>query len=93
MAVIDRIKADQSGEQPPIGLRQPVADEITLAGQPAVEFVERLEQPRERLLIGLLVTGEAGTVDAVIVARLDRLVDGVDRAAQGLGVEIEIRPG
>jgi hypothetical protein len=66
VADIDRIEADQGGEQPPVGLGEPVAEQIALADRRCLQPVERLEQRQHRFLVGLLGGGEAGLVDAVV---------------------------
>src|ERR1700678_4573866 len=41
---IDRVEADQGGEQAPVGFRQSLAHEEALASESRLEPVERLEQ-------------------------------------------------
>ena len=80
MAEVDRIEADEGGEQAPVGLGQPLADEEALVREPRLEDVERFEQRPERLLVGLLGGREAGAIDAVVDGRVDARVQRVDLA-------------
>ena len=85
VAEIDRVEADEGGEEPPVGFRQPLAAEVALAGEPRLEPVERLEQGAERLFVCLLRGGEARAIDAVVDGRVDAAVQGVDLASSSAG--------
>ncbi len=78
MAEIDWIEADERGEQAPVRLRQPLADQEALAREPRLEPVERLEQLPERFFVGLLRGGETGAIDAIVDRSINAVVDLVD---------------
>ena len=82
VAVIDRVEANERGEQPPVGLGHARAGDVALPREPPLDIVERREHVAERLLVGGLRGGEAGAIDAVVDVRIDQLVDGVDLAPQ-----------
>ena len=82
VAVIDRVEANQRGEQPPVCLRDVFADEVALAREPPLDLVERAEYRAERLLVGFLRGGEAGPIDAVVHVLVNERVDAVDLFAQ-----------
>ena len=44
MCVVDRVKSEQCGHKPPVGLRHFVADEVPRPGQPYFQPIERREQ-------------------------------------------------
>ena len=88
MPKVDRIEADQRREEPPIGLGDPVAGQITLARQPRLDEVQGREQGVEGGFVGLLAAGKAALVDAVVERVVNARVDGVDFAAQVLRIEI-----
>ena len=88
MAVIDRVKPHQGGEQPPVRLGQARAAEIAAGRQPLVQQVEGFEERDHRLLIGGLRRGEARAIDAVVEGGVDALVQGVDLGAQIGGIVI-----
>src|SRR3569833_1226311 len=52
VAVINRVKADQRGEQAPVGFRNEVAQQVTLAAQPLLQPVEGLENLARGGLVG-----------------------------------------
>ena len=54
MPEIDRVEADECGEQAPVGFCQSLADEEALVSEARLEPVQRLEQLPEGLFIGLL---------------------------------------
>src|SRR5207249_11080904 len=65
-AVIDRIEANERGEQPPVGFGDVFAREVALAREPPLELVERAKHRAEGLFVALLRGGEARTIDAVV---------------------------
>ena len=88
VADVDRIEADERREQAHVGLGDPFAGQVALAGELVVELVQGPEQRARRLLVGLLATREAGLVDAVVDVLVDQRVDRVDRGAERLGVVV-----
>ena len=82
VADIDRIEAHQRREQPPVRLGLLRAHEVTVAAKLRLEIVECREQLKERFFVGRLRGREAGTVDAVVHALVDPLVDAIDVGAQ-----------
>src|SRR5260370_1664751 len=82
VAVIDRVEANERGEQPPVRLRDVLADEVALAREPPLELVERTEHRAERLFVGFLRDGETCPIDAVVDVLVNERVDAVDLFAQ-----------
>src|SRR6185437_6603506 len=75
---INGIEADQRGEQAPVRLREPVAQEKALALKARLEPVEGLEQGPERLLVSRLGHRESGAINPVVDGSVDAGVDLVD---------------
>src|SRR5690554_1515888 len=76
--VIHRIKANQGGEKPPVGLGDLVAGQIALPAQPLFELVQHPEQIAKRFFIGLLGRGKAGPIDPVIDVGVDLVIQDID---------------
>jgi len=91
--VVDRIKAYQSAEQPPVRLRDGVSDQVTVLRQDLLNLVERVEDIAKGLLVGRLGGGKAGSIDAVIDVRVDQLVEAVDLGTQALRIVVSARVG
>ncbi|MOA27141.1 hypothetical protein D3C78_1479920 [compost metagenome] len=78
MSVVDRIEANQRGEQAPVGFGQVFASQIAMSGELRFQAIQFREQRREGFFVGCLGSGEAGAVDAVVHRRVDARVEGVD---------------
>ena len=85
---IGDVEAHQGREQPPVRLGDLVADQITLAGEPRLDVVERGEQRVVGFLVGRLRFGEAAAINAVIDVVVDLGIDAVDLGAQRLRIKI-----
>jgi len=88
VADVDSVEAHERHEQPDVGLGQVGAHEVAVIAQALLEPVEAGEQLGEGLLVGVLTTGEAGPVDAVVDRPVHPVVDAVDLVPVGSGVEI-----
>src|SRR6185437_3363426 len=93
MAVMDGIEAHQGREEPPIRLGGAVADEMALPPEARLDPIERAEERRNRLLIGLLARGEAGLVDAVVDRVVNARVDRIDIAGEIARIKVRARVG
>ncbi len=85
---VHRVKAQQRGEQAPVGFGEPFAAQISPARQALFQPVQRLEQWHDRLFVGRLRGRESGLVHAVVDVLVNPFVELVDFGAQRLGVEI-----
>ena len=88
MAVVDRVEADQRGEQADVGDGDGVADEVAAGGQALLEAVQRRPQLVVGLLVGLLVGGEPAAVHTVVHRGVDPRVEFVDLVAVLVGVQV-----
>ncbi len=89
VSVVHRIEAHQGGEQADIGLGQVFAGQVAAFAEQAFQVVQLLEQLDEGLLVGVLASGEASTVHAVVDRRIDASVEAFDLLAQRLRVEVQ----
>lgn len=89
VSVVDWIEANDGGPQADICLSQSVTDKIVRLAQDLLNAVQGIEQGVHVVLVRGLSGGKARLVYAVIDRVVDPLVDGIDLAAQLLGIEIE----
>mmetsp|Transcript_5453 Transcript_5453/g.21567 ORF Transcript_5453/g.21567 Transcript_5453/m.21567 type:complete len:357 (-) Transcript_5453:25-1095(-) len=85
------VEAHQRHEQADVRLGELVSRDVAVGGQDRFAAVERSEELREGRLVGALRLGEAAPVHAVVDARVDPLVDRVDRVAEPLRIDVEVR--
>ena len=93
MADIDGVETHQRGEEPPVRFGRDVADQIAGRRQPPLDLVEGRKQRAERLLVGGLGGGEAGTIDAVVDVGIHERIDAVDLLAQRRRIVIGLHVG
>src|ERR1700722_391174 len=88
---INRVEADQGGEQAPVGFCQSLADKEALTPEPRLEPVQRLEQLPEGLFISLLRSRKTGAIDPIVDRSIDALVDFVDLRLQAARIIVALR--
>ena len=93
VTVVDRVEADQGGEQAPVCLGQVLAGQVALPAQALFKPVQLAEQVVVGFFVGVLGGREAGPVHAVVHPWVDARVERVDLAMQGLGIQVEGRAG
>src|SRR5262249_11714149 len=85
---IGDIEANERGKQTPIGFGDRPAEQVALARQSRVEFVEGSEQRIVGGFVGGLRLGEAAAVDAVVDVGIAHLIEAIDLGAHGLGIKL-----
>src|SRR5262249_58280107 len=73
--VIDSIETYQSAEQPPVGLRDRVTNQVAVLRQDLLNFLKRVENIAKGLLVRRLTRRKTGTINTIIDVRSDYLLD------------------
>ena len=68
MQVVDRIEADERGEEAPVSLGDARTREVAVFGEEAFDPIQRVEQRVDRDVVSGLRGGKTGLVDAVVTS-------------------------
>jgi hypothetical protein len=91
-AVIGGVEANERHESADVGLGEIFASDVAVLRQMRFELVERREDAERRFLIGRLLLGEAGPIDAIVERVVDQRIPPVDRTAQYFRIKSLVSP-
>src|SRR5690554_6090664 len=78
VSVVDRIKADQRREQPPVSLRQSRSSQVTLPGQNLLYPIQCIKKLVIGFLVGLLRGSKSGPIDPIVDRVINALINSVN---------------
>ena len=93
MTVVNQIEAQQGGKGTPVRLGDSFAGKITSLAYSLVQGIESVKYFSRRFFVGLLASGEAGAINAIVQVFVNKIVDRIDFVTQSFGIKVVLHVG